>query len=717
MELETEFKQKALEAFGKEGLADLERAFLFAKNAYQGKKRENGEDYICHSYNVAKILLNSAADKTTVISGFIHDLLKVTNVSEKQIEAQFGEDVRNIALRLMQVDMVKQAYYANTNEAVMQQKMLLALSKDTRMIFVKLADRLDNLRTLDVKPEHKAFSIARETMDIYVPLAERLGMNSLKSELEDMAFRYLYPDENREIEAFIETFYKKSNEAIKQIETKIVNLAREHKVACEVQSRLKSKYSIYRKWQSKGKDRVLDVIALRVITNNVKDCYAMLGAINDCFSPVEGRMKDYIANPKQNLYMSIHNTVLYDDGKMKMPFEVQIRTKQMHRYCEYGYAAHWIYKEQGIKKLAVKGSIKDLRNTLTMSTEEEDEVTPQSVINELNKEFYPNEIFVFTPNLNIIELPKGAIPIDFAYNIHSSLGNKCAMAKVNSKLVTLTTPLKTGDKVEILTSSASKGSSRDWLKLVKSKEAVYKIKQYFKKEKREENIKLGRDILEEFAKNQGYTLSRLLEDKQVINEIENKFHLTSYEDLFLIVGYGGMTASQSLGKVISKLKADEKKKLRETRKSEKENSRGGGVVVGGHKDILKRFAKCCNPIPGDEIVGFVSRGAGVTIHRSDCKALAKLPQERIIDVSWPRGEEGLYDASFKVACKNVTGVLSAVSSKIADNKVDITFISSEKTRDKEDALMVIGVKISSRKQLEEIMNKISALPYIYEVYR
>ena len=375
-------------------------------------------------------------------------------------------------------------------------------------------------------------------------------------------------------------------------------------------------------------------------------------------------------------------------------------------------------ENKNLSKIQRDKIIKNLRNELTKSTKlKQVEDNAEQFLENIQKGFYEDEIFVFTPNYDVIELPKDSIPLDFAYSIHSNLGNRCSGAKVNGKMVPLSTPLKTGDMVEIITSSNTRGPSRDWLKIVKSREAVSKIRAYFKKEKRDENSKLGRDILENYAKQNGFTLAQLLDEKDTIEEIQNQFHLQSVDDMFVIVGYGGLTSHQMLGKVVTKLKnlAKEEKKAKRQKAHQKTN---GGVLIGGHNDLLKRFAKCCNPVPGDEIVGYVSRGAGVTIHRKDCKALERLEEDRIIDTRWTEDKTGnVYDASFKVIAKNTSGVINAVSTKIAENNIDITYITTEKAKETEDIVLSIGVRIQDRKQLDEIMNKIGALGNVYEVYR
>lgn len=721
MELKKEFIEKIEKLYSQDGARKIVDAFNFSNEKLKGKFRENGEECIVHSFNIANTLADFQADEQTVVCGFLHDILDDTETTEKEILDNFGQEVLDLLLGLAKLSMVKKAYYIEPQNAEKLRKMFLAMGGDARVAFVKLADQFDNMKSLSVKSEAVQARIASVTNDLYVPIAERLGMNLFKKQLEEYCFKYLFPDDYKEVNEFLDSYYQKSEKTIEYLHSRLTDLAKQNNVEARVQSRRKSGFSIFKKWQIKGKNNIFDILALRVIVKNVQDCYTMLGAISNAFTPVEGRMKDYIANPKKNLYMSLHTTVYFEENGIKVPFEVQIRTEEMHSYCEYGLAAHWIYKERGVNSIGSGRALKTLRNELTKSSSlKKVEDNAEQFLENIQKGFYEDEIFVFTPNFDVIELPKDSIPLDFAYSIHSNLGNRCSGAKVNGKMVQLSTPLKTGDMVEIVTSTNMKGPSRDWLKIVKSKEAISKIRAYFKKEKRDENSKLGRDILENYAKQNGFSLSQLLDEKTLIEEIQNQFHLQSIDDMFVVVGYGGMTSHQMLGKVVTKLKnqVKEAKKAEKKKAIAEKNKNNGDVLIGGHNDLLKRFAKCCNPVPGDEIVGYVSRGAGVTIHRKDCNALERLEEDRIIDTKWTDDKTGtVYDASFKVVAKNSSGIINIVSTKIAENNIDITFITTEKAKENEDVILSIGVRIKDRRQLDEIMNKIGAIGTVYEVYR
>ena len=718
MQIEKSFLEQINKIYGKENAEKIVSAFDFANQKHNGQTRDSGEEYVSHPYAVAKILVKMRADVATVVAGLLHDCLEDTNCTEKEIEEKFGSTVLNICVGLSKVESIKNARLKNAEESENLRKMLLTLGKDARVAFVKLADRLHNMQTLEFKSREKQIKIAQETLDIFTPLAERLGMNKFKHTLEDLCFKYIYPQEFEQVTKFLEENYKKSENIILDISKKIETLTKQHGIDARIQNRIKSSYGVFKKQKQKGK--VLDIIAFRIIVKEIKDCYTMLGAVHNLWKPVEGRIKDYIAHPKKNLYMSLHTTVMYPTENGDVPFEIQIRTEEMHIYCEYGMAAHWMYKEQGSKatKNAGNSALYNIKTNLSKSEKnviKEDET--EEFLQIIKTGFYANKIFVFTPNFNVVELPEGAIPLDFAYAIHTNLGNKCVGAKNNGKMVPITTPLQTGDFVEVLTSSNSNGPSRDWLKICKSRGAISKIKSFFKKERKEENIKIGKDMLEEQAKRKGYSLSKLFEDKETLGEIAQKHHLLTLDEIYAAVGYGGITVSQVLGKFISKQQQEEKKERRQIAKEEAVSKNSDGIIIDGHDDLLKKVAKCCHPIPGDDIVGYVSRGRGVTIHRRDCAVLKNLEQDRIVETTWNRQSlSEFYNANFKVIAKNTSGVLNAISNKIADNKIDISFINGDVNKNG-DAIFNVGVKIKTREQLMELINKIKAIPAVYEVLR
>ncbi len=717
MEIKNEFFEKVTQVFGDFGAKLVEKAYDFAEQKHAGQKRDNGDDYFVHVFEVAKILLSHKADLETVVSGFLHDCLEDTDTKESEIKQKFGEEVLNICVGFSKIELIKQARREKPGEFENLRNMILALASDARVAFVKLADRMHNMQTLDIKPRETQVKIAKETMDLFVPIAEMLGMGHVKNVLADLSFKYILPEEYKDTKEYLDKKYKQSLEIVEDIGQKIKKEAAIYGIDAVLQSRVKSIYSFYKKTLEKGKDNIFDVIANRIIVKTVKDCYTMLGAVHNIWKPVAGRIKDYIAQPKQNFYRSLHTTVLYLTDNGYIPFEIQIRTEEMHIFSEYGMAAHWMYKEHG--SVNTTGKAGNLELLTKKNEESKDSGTVAQYGNDfldiIKTGFFGNSVFVFTPSYNVFELSKGSIVLDFAYAVHSKLGNTCVGAKVNSKMVPITTELKTGDVVEIQT-SPQKTPSRDWLKIV-NKSTASKIRAYFKKEQKEENIKIGKEMLEEFAKRSGFALSKLLEDKETLAEIQDKYHLSRVEDLFAMVGYGGITASQGLNKFISKinLKKKEQKATTSVQKSQKDRD---SVVAGGQSDLFKKFAKCCNPIPGDQIVGYVSRGKGVTIHRSDCPHLSELEPDRFISTVWSEDSAGeLYNASFKVVAQNANGVLNSISNKISENKIDISFLTMDRNSKNEQVVIHIGVMINSRKQLTDIIGKIGAMKEVYDVYR
>lgn len=718
MKIEPNFLEDLIKIYGKEDAERIVEAFNFSSEKHKGQKRDSGEDFIVHPYNVAKILVSMHADVESVIVGLIHDCPKCENCDDDEVEKKFGKEVSKIVDGCNKFGLIKQARMLNTDENENLRKMILSLNKDARVAFVKLADRLDNMQTLQYKSRDKQIKIASETLDLFVPIAERLGMNKFKRELDDLCFKYIYPDEYKEVNKFLEDNYKKCDKINKEIAQKLQELADKYKVKARIQSRVKSAFSIFKKQNTKGKNSIYDIIAHRIIVDEIQDCYTMLGAVHNTWKPVEGRIKDYIANPKKNLYMSLHTTMIYPTENGGIPFEVQIRTEEMHIFCEYGMAAHWMYKENGSKASKFDGNsaMLEIKTKLNASGKSMQEDEAEEALQIIKTGFYAGKIFVFTPQLKVIELDEGSNAIDFAYAVHTNLGNRCSGAKVNGKMVPLSTKLHTSDVVEILTSATSKGPSRDWLKICKNRGTFPKIRAFFKKERREENIKIGKDMIEEQLKRKGYSLSKFLDDKDILEELFVKHTLSSVDDIYAIVGYGGVTVSQIIGKFVTKQKQldnIEKKTNHQIHHSKNFD----GILVDGQGDMLKKVAKCCNPVPGDEIVGYVSRGKGVVIHRKNCPALEYLENERIIPASWNfESLKGAYVASFKVLAKDGASILNTISNKITDNKIDISYLNVERNK-KGEAILDIGVLINSREELSDLINKISSMNEVYEVYR
>ena len=718
MELEKSFLEKLEKVYGEKNRDVIVKAFRFAEKKHKGQKRDTGEEYIVHPYSVAKILVEMRADVESVVSGFLHDCLEDTDCKPEEILKEFGETVCNICVGAAKASMIKEARRKHIEENENLRKMFLTLSKDARVAFVKLADRLHNMQTLEVKDRATQVEIAKETLDIYSALAERLGMNGLKHSLEDLCFKYLLPKEYDEITTYLNEYYTRSQNIIADIRAVIEGLAKENGVDARIQSRLKSSFGVYKKTLTRSKEKIYDIIAHRIIVKDIKSCYTMLGAVHNLWKPVEGRIKDYIASPKKNMYMSLHTTVHYPTEQGIIPVEIQIRTEDMHLFCEYGMAAHWMYKEHGSKatKLSGNSTLYKMKKALSDSSEkvvQEDEA--DEFLQIVKTGFYANKIFVFTPSLNVIELPEGAITLDFAYAVHTNVGNKCTGAKINGKIVPITTKLATGDTVEILT-NASKKPSRDWVKICKTASAISKIRNYFKKEEKEENIKIGKEILEESAKRKGFSVSKILDDKELISDILSKRQFLSVEEMFAAIGYGGLSAQIIVGKYASKqqlIKKQEKKTSVQAKSVQKDNE---GILVDGHTDLLKNLARCCNPIPGDDIVGYVSKGRGIIIHRCDCENVDNLEQSRFIPAAWnlQDDEEYSFVSAIDIYAQNKNNVYLEITNAMSE--LGIKIVSLNSTQNKDDELVLkIGVQIKNKTQLQQAKNKLASLSLVYEV--
>ncbi len=714
MEMEKSFLDEIQQIYGKSS-SEIVKAFEFANKKHSGQKRDSGEEYITHPYETAKILVGMRADIATIISGFLHDCLEDTNCTEKEIETEFGEEVKDIVVGASKINLIKHAYFQNEGESENLRKMFLTMSKDARVAFVKLADRLHNMRTLEYKTRDRQIRIAKETKDIYVPLAERLGMSKFKRELENLCFKYLLPEEYKETEKFMDETYKKREKIIIDITETIKKLADEHGIKdCRVQSRIKSNFGVFTKQQKKGKDGVFDIVAHRIIVKEIRDCYTMLGAVHNKWKPVEGRIKDYIANPKKNLYRSLHTTVLYPTEDGTIPFEIQIRTEEMHNFCEYGIAAHWIYKEGGSKNTKVVGNTKMLERAKTEDKKQDDNA--EDFMDIIKAGFYANKIFVFTPKLNVVELQEGANTIDMAYYIHSGLGNKLTGAKVNGKMVPIDTKLKTGDIVEILTSLNSKGPSKDWLKIVKMQHTKDKINAFFRKEMREENIKKGKAILEQSAKSTGLTLPALLNDEYVPILLE-KLSMKDLDEVYASVGHGSLASAKVINRLSNLYEQYNKQDKIKVVKSFNGDKRENTTDLLGLGGVMTKLAKCCNPVPGDEIMGYVSRGRGLTVHRADCPQLNYLEHDRLMDINWVKtNSESKYTALITIIAKNSPTTLASISNKLAENKINISYIYSS-TNKFNDAVYHIGLEVKSKQALGDFINKLKAMPEIYNVTR
>lgn len=711
-----ELLQKLKKNFSEAEFQELKAAYDFSAAAHEGQKRQTGEPYFIHPCAVVNILVDLGFDDvSTLVAAFLHDVLEDTPVTSDELEQKFGKEVLELVEGVTKLDKIK-FVSAEDEQAENLRKMFFAMAKDYRVIIIKLADRLHNMRTLDALKPEKQIKIATQSLKIYAPLAGRLGLSFVKCELEDLAMRYLYPDDYYELVEFIKTKSKERQQFIEKICDELKAKLQELGIEGEVNGRQKHIYGIYKKMLKQGKniEQIFDISAVRVIVNEVQDCYTVLGAIHTMWMPLPGRFKDYIAMPKPNGYQSLHTTVI---TKFKETFEIQIRTYEMHRIAEYGIAAHWKYKEGKTGATKIDDQINWLREVMDTQRESSDS---HEFLENIEGNVFTDEVYVFTPKGKVLNLPVGSTTVDFAYAIHSAVGNKCIGAKVNGKIVPLNTVLNTGDIVEILTTNSGKGPSRDWIKFVKTASARTKIRQYFKKEMKEENIKRGKDMLEREAKRRGYNLSELLSTAG-LNYIMNRYTLSSIDDLYASVGFGGLTTNQIIVKLIDYFKRDllSKNPVAEikTTSTTGKSSSGNGVLIRGYDDFLVRLSHCCNPVPGDKIVGYVSRGRGVSVHCVDCPNVKNMEPERLIEAKWDDVISQNFLASLKIYCENKGGILAAVTTIISNMKISITGAFARSDNDNGTAEITVMLEVKSTDQVEDVIKKLKTLPEVIDVHR
>lgn len=711
-----ELLQKLKKNFSEAEFQELKAAYDFSAAAHEGQKRQTGEPYFIHPCAVVNILVDLGFDDvSTLVAAFLHDILEDTPVTSDELEQKFGKEVLELVEGVTKLDKIK-FVSAEDEQAENLRKMFFAMAKDYRVIIIKLADRLHNMRTLDALKPEKQIKIATQSLKIYAPLAGRLGLSFVKCELEDLAMRYLYPDDYYELVEFIKTKSKERQQFIEKICDELKAKLQELGIEGEVNGRQKHLYGIYKKMLKQGKniEQIYDISAVRVIVNEVQDCYTVLGAIHTMWMPLPGRFKDYIAMPKPNGYQSLHTTVI---TKFKETFEIQIRTYEMHRIAEYGIAAHWKYKEGKTGATKIDDQINWLREVMDTQRESSDS---HEFLENIEGNVFTDEVYVFTPKGKVLNLPVGSTTVDFAYAIHSAVGNKCIGAKVNGKIVPLNTVLNTGDIVEILTTNSGKGPSRDWIKFVKTASARTKIRQYFKKEMKEENIKRGKDMLEREAKRRGYNLSELLSTAG-LNYIMNRYTLSSIDDLYASVGFGGLTTNQIIVKLIDYFKRDllSKNPVAEikTTSTTGKRSSGNGVLIRGYDDFLVRLSHCCNPVPGDKIVGYVSRGRGVSVHCVDCPNVKNMEPERLIEAKWDDVISQNFLASLKIYCENKSGILAAVTTIISNMKISITGAFARSDNDNGTAEITVMLEVKSSDQVEDVIKKLKTLPEVIDVHR
>lgn len=703
----------------------IRRAYDLAKAAHKGQTRVSGEEYIIHPLHVAQILTELHIDDVTISAALLHDVVEDTIYTNEQIADMFGEEVAMIVDGVTKLGRIK---YKSKEEVQLEnyRKMFLAMAKDIRVIMVKLADRLHNMRTLKYMREDKQKRIAKETIEIYAPLANRLGISNIKWELEDLCLRYLEPEtyydlvenvkqKRRERQAFIDT-------SIEQIREKLD----EANIKADINGRAKHFYSIYKKMKRDNKSisEIYDLSAIRVLVESVKDCYGVLGVIHAMWKPIPGRFKDYIAMPKSNGYQSLHTTVM----TRGYPLEIQIRTYKMHQVSEYGVAAHWKYKEAG--KGATAGNAVDqkmnwLRQMVNLQQELSD---PKEYFEALKVDIFSDEVFVFTPKGDVVDLPKGSNPIDFAYRIHTEVGHHCVGAKVNGKMVPLEYKLKNGDIVSVVTNKANNGPSRDWLNIVASSETRSKIRSWFKKERREENIERGMELIKGEAKRLGYAPKELIKEGRLL-EVAKKLNILSEDDLLAALGYGGITVHGIMTKLIElhkkELKAntpvDVSKMLSELKQSQhngKKSKSSHGVLVEGESGLLVRLARCCNPIPGDPITGYVTRGRGVSVHRSDCPNVLKDTDfSRMIEVGWDIGLDKVYTVELEIVCNDKSGMLTSVLAVPTEMKINIHSVNASPNRSNKTSTIMLGLEVRNSTQVTQIMTKLRRLKDVFSVTR
>lgn len=701
----------------------IKRAYEYAKDKHKDQLRRSGEPYIIHPIQVAYILSTLGLDHSTICAALLHDVIEDTDVTLEDIAKEFSPE---IAEMVDGVTKLSKLNYTSEQEQQVEnyRKMFLAMGKDIRVILIKLADRLHNMRTLKYLTRDRQIANARETMDLYAPLANRLGMYSLKWELEDLSFKYLYPEDYREL---VEGIDKKREERLKfidQIMQEIKVELKKQKIVAEITGRAKHLYSIYRKMQRDNKtlDQIYDLFALRIIVNSVKDCYAALGVVHELYNPMPGRFKDYISVPKPNMYQSLHTTLI---GPKGTPFEVQIRTWDMHRIAEYGIAAHWAYKEAsflGGKKANVtveEDKLSWLRETLEWQKDMQD---PQEFLNTLKTELFEDEVYVFTPKGKILVLPNGATPIDFAYAIHAEIGNHMTGCKINSKMMPIVTKLKNGDIVEIVTSDKSKGPSRDWLKFIKSSTAKTRIQQWFKKNEREANIAKGKDALEREVKRIGMSYQELFKP-EFVDVAVNRYKFNSLDDMYASVGFGTITAGKIVSRVLEEYRKVNKEenieeKIEELKKTKEDKPSSSGIIVKGIDNCLVRLSKCCNPVPGDEIVGYITKGRGVSVHRKDCKNVKDLFEEenRMIDVSWYTDEPSSYNVDIVMFSNDRDGLLADIISTVTAEKAPLMAVNSKVSKER-IVITELTIEVNNIAQLNSVLKSLRKIDSVYDVKR
>ena len=734
-ELYQELKRRVLLYHPSDDLTMIEKAYHMADDAHKGQMRKSGEPYIIHPLCVGIILADLEMDKETIAAGILHDVVEDTHATVEEIREEFGDDVALLVDGVTKLGQVDYKVEKVEIQAENLRKMFLAMARDIRVIIIKLADRLHNMRTLEYMRREKQLEKAGETMDIYAPLAQRLGISRIKVELDDLALRYWKPEVYADLCAQVDAHKLQREEFVDGIVSEVSAAISEAGIKAEISGRVKHLFSIYKKMvnQDKTLEQIYDLFAIRIIVDTVSDCYAALGLMHELYKPIPGRFKDYIAMPKPNMYQSLHTTVIGSDGT---PFEIQIRTAEMHRVAEYGIAAHWKYKEESSGHNTSGNQEEEkltwLRQILEWQQDSSDNKEFMSLLKS-DLDLFSESVYCFSPQGDVKTLPNGSCTIDFAYSVHSAVGNRMIGARVNGRLVPVDYKLRNGDRVEIITSQNSKGPSRDWLKIVKSTQARNKINQWFRKELKTDNIEHGKELVTQYAKTKGYVLSDLTKP-EYIEGVLRKYGFKDWEAVLAAIGHGGLKEGQVVNKLIDLYEKSSRKQVTdaEVMKAAEENrdrlplvrkdSRSGIVVKGIH-DVAVHFAKCCSPLPGDEIVGYVTRGRGVTVHRTDCVNIINMPEmdrARLIDAEWqvPEGEtdSGTYAAEIMIYATNRTGLLVDISKIFTEKKIEIGQMSV-RTSKKGLATMEVSFAVHSVGELNYLISQIRAIPEVKDIQR
>ena len=699
----------------------ITRAYEYADKLHAGQLRKSNEPYIIHPLEVAYIVSTLELDDNAICAALLHDVVEDTSATLDDIKNEFGDEIAMLVDGVTKLGKI--ANYIDKEEEQVEnyRKMVLAMGKDIRVIMIKLADRLHNMRTLKHLSDDRKVAIAKETRQLYAPLANRLGIYSIKWELEDLSLFYLEPDVYKELVEGINSKRAEREAFINDIILEVRKKLKEVKIEAEVYGRPKHLYSIYRKMQKDNKtlDQIYDLFAMRIIVNSVKDCYAALGLVHELYKPMPGRFKDYIAVPKPNMYQSLHTTLI---GKNGTPFEIQIRTWDMHRVAEYGIAAHWAYKE-GKNVSASDEKLSWLRETLEWQKETNDD---RDFMNKLKFDLFDEDVFVFTPKGDIKALPAGSIPIDLAYSIHEQIGNRMVGAKINSKMVPITTPLKNGDIVEIITSDNTKGPSRDWIKIVKTTQARSKIQNWFKKAQREENITKGKEMVEKELKRIGMSFADLFKPEWIEKALQ-RYKYNTLEDCYAAIGFGAISPAKIITRLLEEYKKEHKEEeiekkineLRETKKIDRSKVSKSGIIVKGIDNCLVKLSRCCNPLPGDEIIGYITKGRGVSIHRADCVNCKELltEEQRLIDVSWYKENNASYVAELEVYANDRNGLLADITVAVGELKAKIVSINARTVQNNRVAIISIGVEVEDIDMLNKVIKTIRKVDSVYDVHR